>query len=270
MNNDKKLLRLYVRHALHENRSSGRFTEGSEAQAKALGDSFKNLWSTLVGSFKKIASKSKTLLKLTKELVVTTALKPWEKAEYDEIMQQGKEEYDAIKSKYPDQSLWDSIPGDLKIALGILYPVPAVIGGTAILGAKAVKGIAGAIKDPGGGGPGNNSPRGSTRGGNSGSSNSGEINDSYRIRSAFGTSLLSEDEEKDIDNKKGQKSTDGVSKKQLKTLTKDLQSALKSALPKKLAALEKLKAEMEKSGESDKKAIENIAKQIQILKSMNI
>lgn len=259
MNNDKKLLRQYIRHALHEeklSRETNLNEGGAGNEAKALGDSFKNLWHTLVGSFKKIASKSKTLLKLTKELVVTTALKPWEKAEYDEIMQQGKEEYDAIKSKYPDQSLWDSIPKDLKLGLAFLYPVPTAIAATGYAVGKTVKGVAGAIRDPSSGGPG------------SGKNN---VNDSYQIRTKFGASLLSEDDEKKNNNEKEEKKKgSGISKKQLKSLTKDLQAALKSALPKKLAALEKLKSEMEKSGESDKKAILNIEKQISVLKSMNI
>jgi len=255
MNNSKNILRSYIRHSLQESRYSSEIFEGAETQSKALGDSFKNLWHTLVGTFKKIASKSKTLLKLTKELVVTTALKPWEKAEYDEIMQQGKEEYAQIKSKYPDQDLWDSIPGDLKLALGILYPIPIVTAGTAIVGKKIVKGVAGAIKDPGGSpGPKDN------------------VSDSL-IRNKFGSSFLFEEDEKKLDKNQGKndkKKSSGSSKKQLKLLTKDLQAALKSALPKKLAALERLKSEMEKSGESDKKALQNIAKQIQILKSMNI
>ena len=289
-NRDKKYLKSYIGTVLREDyegsdssdyQGSGGGGGGGGAKKGDVAGAFKNLWNTIVGSVKVIASKTKTLLKLTKELVVTTLLKPWEKAEYEKIMSEGEMEYQLIKKKYPDQKLWENVHEDIKTALFFLYPAAFVSGYALKYGKDAVKGTYKALTDPAGIGDKKKDAKDQGRNpryqyeNDSGrsryetSSEERTVTSSSRRRSQkegliatkFGSPLLVEKKDSEKQDKK-------PSKEKVAALSKDLNKVIKKVAKQRIPLLEKLVQEMKESGESEKKAISNLEKQIKILRSL--
>ena len=226
---EKKILKEFVRQIITEEKN----------QKGDVGAAFGNLWNTIVGSVKMIASKTKVLLKLTKELVVTTLLKPWEKAEYEKILKEGENEYKAIKQKYPDQKIWDAIPDDLKVAFAFLYPAAFVSKQVATYGGAAIKGTFNALTDPA-------------------DKKQKNKNETF-IHDRFGKEFLFEDDEKKEEK---------PDKKKIASLTKDLNDIIKKVAKIRAPLIDELIKKMNESGESDKKAIKNLQQQLKILRSL--
>ena len=273
-NREKKFLKNYIKISLTESSEEGEgfgLQPGQKVKRGDVAGAFKNLWNTIVGSVKVLASKTKTLLKLTKELVVTTLLKPWEKAEYEKIMSEGEEEYLLIKKKYPDQKLWENIHEDIKIALFFLYPSAFVTGYAFKYGKDAIKGTYKALTDPADTGDKKNGESNSKRQRNN-KPDKETYETSYEERTTTSSRRTKRDES--IQRKFGppliieKKDNEKPSKEKVQELSKDLNKVIKKVAKQRLPLLEKLVKEMKESGESDKKAIKNLEQQIKILRSI--
>jgi len=151
MNKEEKILREYISLLVEESgepTSALRWWDKGKSHMGAggsdVGGAIKNVGKVGVGLIKKLFSRGKTILKLSKELVVTTVLKPWAKSEYDRIMDEGKAEIAELKEKYKTPGLWQMIPPDLQVFAMFLNPAAAVTVGA---GALAVKGAKKAFGD---------------------------------------------------------------------------------------------------------------------------
>jgi hypothetical protein len=100
--------------------------------------SAKKSWKSIVGRFKRIGSRLVTIGRLSKELIVTTVFKPWEKPDYKSIVQQGNASIANLKKQYPSTSLWDSLPKDFQFIAAVFAKPWAAVSMTA----KAAKNTA--------------------------------------------------------------------------------------------------------------------------------
>ena len=276
MNRDEKLLREYISllaEEAGEPTSALRWWEkGKSHMGKGgsdVGGAVKNVGKVGVGLIKKLFSRGKTILKLSKELVVTTVLKPWAKAEYDRIMDEGKAEISALKEKYKTPGLWQMIPPDLQVFAMFLNPAAAVTFGAGALAVKGAKKAFGRGKDDkgsskgkggssggGGGGAGYGGDVGSG-GGHGDTGQGGDVRESNR--SVHKNSYLFEYNRDKSKNKK----LNPEQQKELQGLIGDLRSMAKS---RKGEILNLLKTVEQKEGKDSEGAesLRNLIKRLNI------
>jgi hypothetical protein len=181
---NKKILKEYIKEILSEDEgessssSSGGggydYGYGGGGGGGGSGGSHKSKLSAkaslrnVVGRFKKIGSRLLTIAKLSKEMIVTTIFKPWEKPDYKKIVKDGNDKIEKLKKEYPDISLWDALPDDFKF-IASLKAAPYA----------AFKMSTGAIK-------------------NTAKFLTSSYDPMQNVSSLFGPSLISEEEKKEI------------------------------------------------------------------------
>jgi hypothetical protein len=121
MNKEENLLKEYVSLLISEERGKSHIG----AAGSDVGGAVKNVGNIATGLVKKLFSRAKTILKLSSEVVATT-LMPWAKPKFDKIMSDGAAEINALKSKYPSPSLWETVPPDLRALAFFLNPTATV------------------------------------------------------------------------------------------------------------------------------------------------
>lgn len=280
MNKEEKLLREYISllaEEAGEPTSALRWWEkGKSHMGKGgsdVGGAVKNVGKVGVGLIKKLFSRGKTILKLSKELVVTTVLKPWAKAEYDRIMDEGKAEINALKEKYKTPGLWQMIPPDLQVFAMFLNPAAAVTFGAGALAVKGAKKAFGGGKDDkesskgkggssgggGGGGAGYGGDVGSG-GGHGDTGQGGDVKESSRFDRK--NSYLLEYNRDKSKNKKIEK-LNPEQQKELQGLVSDLRNMAKS---RKGEILKLLKTVEQKEGKDSEGAesLRNLIKKLNI------